>query len=301
MAGIVVLHLVVVPRHGPGTGRVGGLQGRVALVQRVAVTVVGQRGGQAQAVRARQAVGTPGARVFVDVVAQEQHQVRLVGHHMAPGRIVAMFPTLARRKGEAQRGGQVPGGRGRARAARGADGIAQHETVVVPAARRQAAQLHMHAVAERWHSRGFALVLDLCKPRIARHLPAHGVGGQHLRRVGQRQPGPQYHAIGCRVATGNAQREGVRWKRRRVAPRPSGQGSGRCGECRALQKSAPQLRSHCGVPDRCLALNTGAARANGRRARGAPPRWRLRGEGITPPSPGSCPIVWPGTCCGLRG
>ena len=187
----------------------GGLQGGVACVQCVAVPKVRQRGGVAQVVGARQVGGIFRRRVFVDVVAQEQHQVGLVGHKMVPGGVVTVFPALAGGKADAQRGGQVTGGRGRARAAGGADGIAQHEAVVVPATGRQAAQLHMHAVAERGQRGGLALLHDLGKACVVRHLPPHGVGGLHQRRVGQHQPRPQHHTVGRRVSTGHAQREGV--------------------------------------------------------------------------------------------
>jgi len=97
----------------------------------------------------------------VYVVAQKHPQVGQVGHQMVSGGVVAMFPALARGKGQPQRGGQVAERWRGARAPRGADGIAQHEAVVVLAAGRQAAQFYMHAVAERWQGGGFAFLYDL--------------------------------------------------------------------------------------------------------------------------------------------
>ena len=98
MAGvsrIVVLDFVVVPGDGPGTGRVGHLQLRVAFVQCVAIAEIVQAAGMEQRVGARQARGVRGCSVFVDVVAQEQNQVWGVVGHMAPSGVMAVFPALA--------------------------------------------------------------------------------------------------------------------------------------------------------------------------------------------------------------
>ena len=177
---IVVLHFVVVPGHGPGAGGVGGLQCRVALVQGVAVAVVGQRGRITQCVGAGQALGVFGRGVFVDVVAQKQHQVGLVVADMAPGGVVAMLPPLARRKRHAQAPRQCMQGGGGAGAAGGAGGLPQHEAVVVPAARLQPTHFHMHAVAALWCCGGLALLHDARKSFIVCQLPVHGLGRQGL-------------------------------------------------------------------------------------------------------------------------
>ena len=71
-AGVVVLHLVVVPGQQPRAGGVHGLQISVALVQGVALAVVVQR--QHPAPR-HLAHGIRQAGVFVDVVAQEEHGI----------------------------------------------------------------------------------------------------------------------------------------------------------------------------------------------------------------------------------
>ena len=73
----------------------GGLQGRVAFVQRIAVAEVGQGAGVPQRVHAGQARGGWWRCVFVDVVAQEQHQVGLVSAQVAPRGVVAVLPALA--------------------------------------------------------------------------------------------------------------------------------------------------------------------------------------------------------------
>ena len=149
-------------------------------MQGVAVAVVGQRGGVTQGVGTCQAVGVFGRGVFVDVVAQKQHQVGLVVADMAPGGVVAMLPPLARRKRHAQTPRQrMQGGRS-AGAAGGAGGLPQHEAVVVPAARLQPTHFHMHAVAALWCCGGLALLHDALKPFIVCQLPVHGLGGQGL-------------------------------------------------------------------------------------------------------------------------
>ena len=95
VAGVVVLHLMVVPGHHPGRAGMGGLQVGIALVEGVARAVVGQVLRQRQVVHARQAAGVFGAGVLVDVVTQEQHQIRLVGAGVAPGGVVTVLPALA--------------------------------------------------------------------------------------------------------------------------------------------------------------------------------------------------------------
>ena len=253
----------------------GQLQSGVAFVQGVAVTVVGQRGGVAQAVGARQVCGGFGGGVFVDVVAQEQHQVRLVGGQMAPGRVMPMLPALARGKRYPQRPWQVTNRRRGARAACGAHRVAQHEAVVVPARGLQSLQLYMHAVAQRGQRGGLALLYDLGKACVLRHLPPHGVGRQHLRRVGQQEPRPQHHAIRCRVAAGDAQCERVVLQRGWGAPGPAVEGGdGGSQGCIAqelpsllgCQFSCPLRRAPCSETD--------ATQTSGRRARAARPRWR---------------------------
>lgn len=184
--GVVVLHFVVVPGHGPGAGGVGGLQGGVAFVQGVAVAKIRQRGGVAQAVGAGQVGGVLGGGVFVDVVAEEEDDVGLVGGQVVPGGVVAVFPPLARGEGDAQRTGQVVCCRCGARAAHGAYCIAQHEAVVVPARGLQAVQLYVHAVAQLGQGGGLAFLHDVRKVGVVRHFPVHGVGGQDLRGLGQR-------------------------------------------------------------------------------------------------------------------
>ena len=245
VARVVVLHLMVVPAHGPVAQGVRGLQQRVALVQGVAVAVVLQGLRGAQVVRAGQAQRHGGRGVFVDVVAQEDHQVRRVLHHLAPGRVVAMLPALAGGIGQTQALRQAAGGGRRAAAARAADRLPQHEAVVVPAVRRQSTYLHMHAVAPFGLGHGLAAAHDVAEKRVVGQLPAdaqrgHG-RGVGLAQLGQRrrQPRPQQHVVGLGVAAGHAQREGV-VRRTFAQPGPGRQLAQRRGQARADQKLAPR-------------------------------------------------------------
>ncbi len=247
VAGVVVLHLMVVPAHGPVAHGVRCLQQRVALVQGVAVPVILQALRGPQVVGAGQAQRHGGRGVLVDVVAQEEHQVRRVLHHLAPGRVVAVLPALAGGIGQAQPLGQAAGRGRRAAAARAAHGLAQHEAVVVPAVRRQPADLHMHAVAPFGLGHGLAAAHDLAEQRVVRQLPAD-LERRHGRGVGLAQlckrrcePRPQQHVVGFGVAAGHAQREGV--VRRPLAQAgPCGQLAQRRGQARCDQKLAPRCR-----------------------------------------------------------
>ncbi len=98
VVGVVVLHLVVVPSHDEGERGVRGLQRRVGLVLRVPVTVVAER---AQLVEPRLLGGCVlayGGRLrvaLVDVVADVQHDVEVLGGQSGVGREAAVLPVLA--------------------------------------------------------------------------------------------------------------------------------------------------------------------------------------------------------------
>ena len=109
IVGVVVVYLVVVPRHDPRRARVGGLQISIQLVVRVTLAIVGERECRAFAVvRARaywRVVGTGahGARAaFVNVVTQKNDQIQILRRHVAIGREIAGFIVLAGGKGKAQ-------------------------------------------------------------------------------------------------------------------------------------------------------------------------------------------------------
>ncbi len=97
--GVVVDHLVVVPGHHPGVGRVAGAQIGIRLVLRMALTVLMKQRGHATLVLAQHVLRV-GA--FVDVVAREQHQVQVALGDLAVGHVVALLVMLARRQRDAQ-------------------------------------------------------------------------------------------------------------------------------------------------------------------------------------------------------
>ena len=116
-AGPVGVHLVVVEHHRPGCDGVRPLQIGVRLVLRVPPPVVRQRPGLATEAATHMEWSRVGFRGLVEVVAEMQHQVRLLLGEPAVRREPALFVVGARRHGE-------PGGvrKGPARAVRSGSG-----------------------------------------------------------------------------------------------------------------------------------------------------------------------------------
>ena len=198
VVGVVVFHLVVVPHHQPRRVGMGGLKGRIALVERIPLAEVGQVAHQGLAVRAH---GVLGRGVLVDVVAHEDHQIGLARGGVAPGRPVTSVPALAAGQHRAQGGGCIGRRRGAGAAHRAA--LAQSaEAVEVAAPGRQAGGLGMHAVGVGGHGHLGA---------ARNHLGAGLVVGQHpvdWHLVGQGragQAGPQHQAGALGLARGDAQ------------------------------------------------------------------------------------------------
>ena len=108
--GVVVVDLVIIPCDEPRDGRVQALQIGVGLVLRVPVAVLGERPHLIAEVRRTR----PGrAPALVDVVAEEEHQVDVLGLHVAVRPEVADLEVLARREGVAQLRGSGREGPGR--------------------------------------------------------------------------------------------------------------------------------------------------------------------------------------------
>ena len=201
---VVVFDLVVVPGDDPGAQGVGGLQGGVAAVQGVAVAVVGQVAGVAQRVAAGQGGGGhTGAGVFVDVVAQENDGVGLLGAQVAPGGVVAVFPALAGRKGKPKALHLCAGRCQGAGAACGAGGVAQGEAVEVPAVAGQAGQLHMYAVAQLGQGGGLAAAHRAAEMFVVGQFPAQGHGAMGRGQSGGCEAGPEHHAVVTGGAAGH--------------------------------------------------------------------------------------------------
>ncbi|MNI12003.1 hypothetical protein D3C73_651690 [compost metagenome] len=156
------------------------LQVGVRLVQGVAVAIARQRRGFFEVVGAHHLVGAvrPQA-VFIDVVAQEQGQVRLFVGHVAIGAEIAALPVRAGGDGQAQAvGGGVRGGRGQGAAGRALLALGG-EAIPVVAVRGEAGDLDMNAVGRVARGGDVAGGDDAAELVVGGDFPAHGdVGGQ---------------------------------------------------------------------------------------------------------------------------
>ena len=215
VVGVVVLDLVVVPRGDPRHGRVCGLQVRIGLVLAIPRAVVRKRVGLMDVVLAHV---LPAPRRFVDVVAEEHHEVEVVLEHVAVGAEVALLIVLAGCEGEPQLVGLCRRARRRARASDRAGGVPGSEAVPVPACRLQSADLDVHGMRPVRAGVGRPRGHDLAHALVAGHLPAdrHYLG-RHAAAGGVghgRQPGPQHDAVRERVPRGHPEAEGVGRKAR---------------------------------------------------------------------------------------
>jgi hypothetical protein len=211
IAGVVVVHLVIVPADEPGTGRVRRLQLRLALVERVACAIVVERVALGRAVTA-DAILAPGE--LVDVVAQVQDEVRLVGEHRLVRGVIAMLVLLARGDGEPQafRSRIACGRRGGTtdRTARAAG----REPVPVGATRFETAGLDVHGVRPVRHRVLDTGTHDPTKLRVGGDLPRYGHGGgRHAAARRERhggEPRPQHDVVRRRIPGSDPERERAR-------------------------------------------------------------------------------------------
>ena len=218
-AGIIVLHLVVIPDHRERMRGVRSLQIRIELVQRVLVAVALQADGLAAEALGIQCAPTCVLQraVLVQVVASMQHQVDIALGDIAQHRVVAAVPGLA----GTQRQPQLLQLRVRQR--RGAEmtdrafliAIAG-ETIVVVTARAQAADFHMYRMGQLGHRCSNTALHQPAHARIFGHEPAHRHRPRWHATTVERvrgQPRPQHRALRIRIAGGNAEGE-------RIAPQP---------------------------------------------------------------------------------
>src|SRR5439155_6460290 len=110
----------------PGAGGMPGLQIGVDLVERVAAPIVLERHRLAAAVAAYE-ITSP--RRFVDVIAQVNDQIGLIGDDVPVRREVALLVVLAGDEGEAQARRSSRWQRRGARAAGSADSDARGEAI----------------------------------------------------------------------------------------------------------------------------------------------------------------------------
>ena len=99
---VVVGHLVVVPRRDDRMRGVGGLQVGVAAVQAVSLAVALEGVGVLDVLVAQTALQLDRERL-VDVVAEEQHRVEVLGGDVAPRPVEAAGVGLARGERQSQR------------------------------------------------------------------------------------------------------------------------------------------------------------------------------------------------------
>ena len=214
--GVVVLHLVVVPRHDPRRGRVRGLELRVCMGRGVMTAEVVERHGRRQAVLAHAAGGQ-----LVDVVAEKCDEPEIVPAHLLVRGVVAGLVRLAARDPEresvqpAARVGSSAGPPGRAHVIADAEPI----EVVVPGV--QAAHVGVHRVAEVRTGRPPARADHLGEPLVGGDLPSDGHlhrGHRLRRRRVHRQARPQHDRVGQRVTRCHAELKGIGGQRRCPAP-----------------------------------------------------------------------------------
>ena len=139
----VVVELVIVPNDEPRAARVHRLQQRVRFVLRVANAIVVERAALAANMLPDSAIL---AGIFVDVVAQVQHQVEFFLGHVRVSGVQARLEMLAGSKGESHLRRLHIHSRQRARAADGALRLAARKTVPVPAIRLQPRQFDMNGM-----------------------------------------------------------------------------------------------------------------------------------------------------------
>ena len=213
----VVVHLVVIPDHQPRCDRVRGLQVGVGLVLRVPLPVAGQAGGLGALVVARVAAADHVAAllVLVHVVAQVQHQVRVVLGQPRVGGEVAVLVLRAAGERHGQRRRRLVRRRAGEGAAHRADVPAGAEPVEVLAPRPQALEFHVDRV-RGFDPGGFdAAGYYRAHAGVLGHFPGdRDVAGGHAAQAVlgdrvQRQPRPDHEAVRPRLAGGDAQQERI--------------------------------------------------------------------------------------------
>ena len=212
----------------------GRLKVRVGLVPGITVAIAGQIGGLRHRMGAH---AFAGVGLFVDVVPEEQHQVRRLGGQGGVGGKVAGGILLAGGESELQPVHRDARGRGGARAPHGAGMPAGDEAIPVHAPRSQAAHLDVHRVPGFGPRECPATDDDALQPLVLGDLPANGHRrGRHpaanLPGLGH-QPGPQHHAVRGGLTRRHAQAE-------RIVRHP-GLGHGG-GPCAGGQRQSRQTR-----------------------------------------------------------
>ena len=209
-AGVIVFDLVVVPGDHPRTQGMRGLKVGIRLVTREAGPVIIERDRLRPFMMAH-VVPAPGR--LVDVIAQVDDQIQIVGQHMPVGRVIPLLVLLAGPRGEAQpRRGGIQRRRGPGAADR-AGRVAGMEAVPIPAVRFQARQFGVHRMAPVRRRVTGGPGDDLAESLVRRDLDAdrnahrrHTAGGR--KRLGG-QAGPEHETIGQGITRGHPERKRV--------------------------------------------------------------------------------------------
>ena len=208
-AGIVVVDLVVIPRHQPRHRGVQALQVGVGLVLRVPVAVLRQRRHLVPDVLPDTIGPSP---ALVEVVAQEQHEVDVLGQRVPVRPEIADLEVLARRERVAQLPRIRCGGRSGARPACRALPVPGPETVEVPPSWLQPADVDVRAVRSLRHRIHAPPPCDPAKPLIGRDLPVdrhHAVADTAAVQRSRSEPRPDDHGGRKRRSRCDPERERV--------------------------------------------------------------------------------------------
>ena len=206
-AGVVVVHLVVVPDHNPWKRGVDGLQCRVAAILRVPIPVVLERHQLAAHVPAHAIVA---GGVFVNVIPQVHREIQILVRHVLEGRVEALLVVLARHERKSHLVHRRAGRRERACTPDRTQLIARLKLIPIPALRFEARHFHVDCVGPRGRCHGRArlhharhAIVGSNTPLHVDRLAPHASAVQRIRR----QPGPQHHTVRTRIARCHAKRE----------------------------------------------------------------------------------------------
>ena len=208
IVGVIIDHLVIVPRHDPRVRCMAGAQVGIGLVLGMARAVFVQLHRHPALVRTHDETRV-GA--FINVVTHKQHQVQIAFGHLAVHGKVALLVMLARRQRQPQALHRLVQCRAGAGAAHRAAGAAAHKAVPIMPPRLQTTGNHMHAVGPAGIGLYTPLAHRLAQGLIGKHLAQHGqtLCLERLVGIGHTQARPQHHAVGLGLATGHAQRKGI--------------------------------------------------------------------------------------------
>ena len=157
----------------------------------------------------------PDARVggaFVDIVAEMEHQIRMLGSHVLVGRVEARLVVLARGEREAQPLRHGFGSRHCSRAARRANRVPHGEAIPIPAVGLESGHFDMHGMGQFGRGNARAGSQDLPEHFVAGDFPTHayvaGINSSAVERI-RRKARPEHKPVRARIARGDSQSERI--------------------------------------------------------------------------------------------